>query len=533
MTYQLQLASVPAPDADLDVFAFMNKLRQEAGEAPPSAVLKRFHDALAELFPDTPWSEGHYAGNAGRLTLVRRRQEVVPHVLYLAGELGLTVVDNQSGEVHRPPTYQVVLEGPAEGVEPGDAATRLAALMRKPGTEMLALLSGGRRTVVKKGVPRFQANQYAAALRERAGCRVTLAPEPGPVARAAPPPPARPAPPVRQAPPVPPGPGIALAPTASAPPASPSQSPYGMPASAREAAAARAMADDQPDVDGTGRDRQLYELAEGFRLMCIAIGFRFLFRRVFDMLAPVPLLFVWVLLAAMGTWGTYRLLKGLGYGTALKTVLLLCFVAPAALSLLQGASTTIPLAIELGVALASLAMVIILGVIATRRMKRAGLKVGFFGASKPDVRRLGGLQEDERLASTTAGWIVFALLALAFFASSAQDEGTARRPAVSAAELPCELVGLWEFKKRGVDYLIVLADDGSYSGDRMEGSWRYADGKIHWVEESITPHQKESNRVELRPDGGSFTVTERNGSVTEYTRREHIASQRCKAPSVE
>jgi hypothetical protein len=327
----------------------------------------------------------------------------------------------------------------------------------------------------------------------------------------------------------------------SAPPASPaaartspSLSPYEMPPSARNAAAAHHPATGEPsDDDGPGHDRQLYELAEGFRLMCIAIGFRFLFRRVFEMLAPVPLLFAWVLLAAVGTYGTYRLLKGLGYGIALRTGLLLGFVAPAALSLLQGAGTSIPLGIELGVALASLAMVVILGGIATRRMKGAGLKVGFFGASKPDVRRLGGLQEDERLPSTTIGWTVFGLLALAFFAGSGLEEGRARPAAASAAELPCELVGLWEFKKRGVDYLIVLADDGSYSGDRMEGSWRYADGKIHWVEESITPHQKESNKVELRPDGDSFNLVEQDGSVTEYTRREHIASQRCRAPSVE
>jgi len=167
MTYQLQLAAVATPESDLEVFPFMNKLRQEAGEQAPSALLKRFHDALAALFPDTPWSEGHYAGNAGRLTVERRRKVVVPHVLYLGQELGLTVVDNQSGEVHRPPTYQVVLEGPVEGVGLGDAANRLAALTRKPVTEMLALLSGGRRTVVKKGVPRFQARQYAAALRAR------------------------------------------------------------------------------------------------------------------------------------------------------------------------------------------------------------------------------------------------------------------------------------------------------------------------------------------------------------------------------
>ena len=250
MSYQMQLASVVTPAEDLDVFPFMNKLRQEAGEQPPSALLKRFHDALAALFPDTPWADGHFAGDAGRLTVVRRRKVVVPHVLYIAGELGLTVVDNQSGEIHRPPSYQVVLEGPAEGVELGDAAARLAALMRKPVTEMLALLSGGRRTVVKKGVTRFVAEQYASALREKAGCRTTLAHESGPA-------------PLEK----PPAPPIVLAPKVV------EQPKNEMPPMSRTAA--KAAADAEAAIDkalaANGTDEELYEVAEGIRLVCCAM----------------------------------------------------------------------------------------------------------------------------------------------------------------------------------------------------------------------------------------------------------------------
>jgi hypothetical protein len=528
MSYQLQLASVPAPEADLDVFPFMNKLRQDAGEQPPSAMLKRFHDALAALFPDTPWSEGHYAGDAGRLTLVRRSSEVVPHVLYLAGELGLTVVDNQSGEVHRPPTYQVVLEGPAEGVAPGDAAARLAALMRKPVTDILALLTGGRRTVVKKGVPRYQASQYAAALRERAGCRATLAPEPGPVAR-----------------PKPPAPAPAQAPL-------PAARPAGAPAAERSAAlmpstpldlaatkpvlpTSTRMEDAVPPTEDDGTDRDLFLVGEGVRLICIAIGLNFLFRGAIQRMEPVPAAFSSLLLLAMTIYGCLRVTSGLGIGAAARAAIVLAVLAPVAMTF---GIVFIPIPVQaiLAAAVISLLILLMLGVTGTRRLKQAGFKVGLFGASKADVRQLGGMEAGERLQSTTVGWAVFIMVLLALMTGqmTAQQES---KP-LSATEVPCQFVGDWEVERDGGKHQIRIADNGTYSAIQLSGppregfseysgKWRYVGSSLYWSDEAFTPARKWANNV-ASVGQNEFRILDGSGKQAVFRLVQRGNSPRCR-----
>ena len=182
MSYQLDIASAVPPHTDFDVFPFMNRLKLEADGQPPSPLLQRFHDALLARFPDSPWIK-EYAGDHGRLTLMQRAHDIVPHILHLAAELGLTVVDKKLAEVHRPPVYQVVLTGAADGVDPAAAAVDLATLMKQPIGLMESILARGRQPVVKKGLTRAAADQYVAVLRERAGCDAVLMLEPGSVDR--------------------------------------------------------------------------------------------------------------------------------------------------------------------------------------------------------------------------------------------------------------------------------------------------------------------------------------------------------------
>lgn len=520
MTYQLQIASAPAPEADLDVFAFMNKLRQEAGEQPPSALLKRFHDALAALFPDTPWSEGHYTGDVGRLTVIRRRKVVVPHVLYLAGELGLTVVDNQSGEVHRPPTYQVVLKGPAEGVVLGDAAARLAALMRKPETEMLALLSSGRRTVIKKGVSRFQANQYASALRERAGCRTSLAPEPGPVAHPQPPVPApEPAP-------VPP-----MAPTVA--PISAQLAPVMPPLSRSSAAIADAVADAEPAPHGT--DAQLFDVAEGVRLICCAIGLNFLTRTLVQSMPPVPAGFSSLLLMGLSAYGCLRLTSGLGYGAALRATFMLLVLSPIVMGFALPFLNLSMKLIYVSVGASPLAM-FVLGVIGSRRLKKAGYKIGLFGASKADVRHLGAMAEGERLQSTTLAWATFILVSLAFMGGEATRKAGPKQ--LTASDVPCDFVGTWEVEKDGGKHELRVLDDGTYSGTLLSGRapgmmseyagrWRYNQSSLVWTDEAYTPVRVAVNNVTAM-GRNEFTALDRSGQKAVFQLKQRGKSQRCK-----
>lgn len=506
MSYQIQLSSAAAPEEDFDVFPFMNKLRQDAGAQPPSAMLKRFHDALHALFPDTPWTDSHYAGDAGRLNLVRRRKVVVPHVLYLAGELGLTVVDNQTGEVHRPPSYQVVLEGPAEGVGLGDAATQLAALMRKPVTEMLAVLSRGRQ-VVKKGLPRYQARQYVAALRERAGCHATLVPEPGcvvhPEPPAPPPPPERPA--VAETAPA--RAGLSLEPVAK-PAAESRVAAQAMPPSSR------AEREPEATVDAAA-EHKLYVLADGIRLtiyatVMYAVAAYFL-RSTFG--HPRDLMVLGVIVLLM--FAVYRLAKGAGSNIVMRIIAVILMIIPLA-------------------NLLTLGLMIRRGKIILRENQ---LHSSWLGAAYPDICRLrgGGMPV---LPSTLVG--VLGALAMAacinFGKLAAERQMTAM---LGSHPQPCALVGAWKSGRIGPDGVLLLNDDGSYvvtpykgREDKLAreiGKWKVKGRVIEWESplpghpNMTTPHFE---TFKLSPDGMTITVLEETG-FTDMDRVHLLPSERC------
>lgn len=518
MSYQIQLASVTTPAVDLDVFPFMNKLRADAGDAPPSALLKRFQDALAALFPDTPWADGHFAGDAGRMTVVRRRKVVVPHVLYIAGELGLTVVDNQSGEVHRPPTYQVVLEGPAEGVQLGDAAARLAALMRKPVTEMLALLSGGRRTVVKKGVSRFVAEQYASALRERAGCRTTLAHEAGPAPREKPPAPA-----------------IVLAPKVE------EQAKNVMPPMS-SAAKAEAQIEVRAEaaLTANGTDAELFDVAEGIRLICCAIVLGFVLRGILQIMPPIPKGFSVLLLALMQFYGVLRLTSGLRFGGPVRTVLILAVVSPIIVGFAVPFLHLSLRSIDVSAVASFLAMLVLCNM-GSRRLKKAGYRTGLFGASKADVRYLGAMGDSERLQSTTLAWgtffLVFAINITSGVTGGANGSASGERGDAPALVAPCEYVGTWVVEKDSGKYEYELRDDGKYyavqlsgnpraGGAEFGGHWTFAQNTLLWSDENHIPTVITKNRV-TSTEANLFTALG-EGSLLVFKLKERGRSLRCK-----
>ncbi len=222
MTYLLHIVAREVPANDAEVLPFLEQIAGATISIAPSQQLKSFRDAILKLFPcltsygagdkavdACPWADGpladNFKGGYGSVAIARRHDEVIPHVLRIASDLGVTVVDEQNGAVHRPLAYQVVLEGPLEGVEIEVAATQLAELMNQPLPQMVLLLHSRRRTLVKKGLTRAQAEVYVTALRDRASCRATVSPEPRKAAaKATPRAPAAPsAPPVRVAQPQP------------------------------------------------------------------------------------------------------------------------------------------------------------------------------------------------------------------------------------------------------------------------------------------------------------------------------------------
>ena len=195
MTYLLHIVAREVPANDAEVLPFLEQIAGATISIAPSQQLKSFRDAILKLFPcltsygagdkaidNCPWADGpmadNFKGGYGSVAIARRHDEVIPHVLRIASDLGVTVVDEQNGAVHRPQAYQVVLEGVVEGVEVEVAATQLAELMNQPLPQMVLLLHSRRRTLVKKGLTRAQAEVYVTALRERASCRASVSPEP-------------------------------------------------------------------------------------------------------------------------------------------------------------------------------------------------------------------------------------------------------------------------------------------------------------------------------------------------------------------
>lgn len=194
MTYTLHVIAREVPANDAEVFTFLEQVAGHTVSMAPSQQLKSFREAASKLFPclnsyapgdpaieNCPWADGplgeNFKGGYGTIEIARRQDEVIPHLLRIASDLGMTVADEQTRAVHRPQAYQVVLDGPLPGVEVDVAATQLAELMNQPLPQMVQLLYSRRRTLVKKGLTRVQAEVYVTALRERASCMATALPE--------------------------------------------------------------------------------------------------------------------------------------------------------------------------------------------------------------------------------------------------------------------------------------------------------------------------------------------------------------------
>ncbi|SFG22713.1 hypothetical protein SAMN05518865_109270 [Duganella sp. CF458] len=262
MTYLLHIVAREVPANDAEVLPFLEQIAGATISIAPSQQLKSFRDAIVKLFPclssygagdkaieTCPWADGpladNFKGGYGSVAISRRHDEVIPHVLRIASDLGVTVVDEQNGAVHRPQAYQVVLEGPLEGVEVEVAATQLAELMNQPLPQMVLLLHSRRRTLVKKGLTRSQAEVYVSALRDRASCRASVSAEP------------------RKSP----GKNAPVAP-AKALPKAPVQAPSAPPL--RVAPAQPVTTFDQPEVIGIQPDERMFKAADAQRMAAAA-----------------------------------------------------------------------------------------------------------------------------------------------------------------------------------------------------------------------------------------------------------------------
>ncbi|WP_426168429.1 hypothetical protein [Pseudoduganella sp. R-34] len=304
MTYLLHIVAREVPANDAEVLPFLEQIAGATISIAPSQQLKSFRDAILKLFPcltsygagdkaveNCPWADGpladNFKGGYGSVAISRRHDEVIPHVLRIASDLGVTVVDEQNGAVHRPQAYQVVLEGPLEGVEVETAATQLAELMNQPLPQMVLLLHSRRRTLVKKGLTRAQAEVYVTALRERASCRATVSAEPRKAAVKS----------VHKAP------GHVASRAPSPPPARVAQVP-------------QATSFDQPEIVGIEPDEQMFQAAESQRMAAASlVGSMVLLVLVMVLRIKSPFMMSFALaMSALGAIAVVRLAQAIGSG---------------------------------------------------------------------------------------------------------------------------------------------------------------------------------------------------------------------------
>ena len=115
MSYTVAIVIPPVPADDRTAWAVVDGLIAESGAR--SAVFQQLHDQLTARFPcicslpddlvdDGVWSDGPLINNFGHRAAVlgivfSRVDEVLPFLLQTATQLGLTVFDWQTNQIHR------------------------------------------------------------------------------------------------------------------------------------------------------------------------------------------------------------------------------------------------------------------------------------------------------------------------------------------------------------------------------------------------------------------------------------------------
>jgi hypothetical protein len=101
--------------------------------------------------------------------------------------------------------------------------------------------------------------------------------------------------------------------------------------------------------------------------------------------------------------------------------------------------------------------------------------------------------------------------------------------------IPCNMLGTWTYRKNTLQRRINFKDDGTYSMEAVQGNWE--EGKVytgHWVRQGgaiVWRHDQvstdiERNLIEFKGDK-EFTLTEVDGTTTQFELNQSVNSQRC------
>ena len=199
MSYILRIVVPALPDDDKVAWKAADAVCANEDDAAAKApVLVKLHDVLTSVYPclcsddadidDSPWSDGPLINNFGKesatlgLSTDDDDGSAVGFIIAAGRTLGLTVLDEQAGEIHRPlvPAPGHAFDVRVQGVVGGaDAAAVRAGVGRVFGAspEQIGTILATPGVQVKRGVDYLTALRYQAMLR-RLGCRSSIEAEP-------------------------------------------------------------------------------------------------------------------------------------------------------------------------------------------------------------------------------------------------------------------------------------------------------------------------------------------------------------------
>ncbi|HAT30697.1 MAG TPA: hypothetical protein DCW29_07545 [Janthinobacterium sp.] len=530
MSYILDIVAPAVPADDSAAYDFIDQLRlaSDADALAPAPALLAFHSAITQQFPclstcsddaaleQCVWSDGpllnNFSGDMGTIAISSRVGEVLPAILRLAPELGLTVADQQRDKIHRPPGFRVVLLGTKEGWNPDQVAARLAPLFKRSQEHTRAMLDGPRLTI-KQGLDRAMAQRYLDTL-ERLGCSCAIeadgpAPAKAPVvaeaAKAAVIAMATLEPIVAEA---------AKAPVVAA--------AANTPPSQEDLAMQRWLKTVSPSMppkpaavvkmdDNAFQDEQMADLADGQKQYIYMIACNLVLLKMWAgdfKLALMLLCFVAILIQSI--LGILRMASGLQLSPTAKALAIVSIFVP----------------------VLGLIVLLLMNGAASKQLKEAGYRVGWLGVSAQERAMLRGRGPGPGIRNGALATAALILLTIGVGGGAKAKAGAGR----DDTSHPCALVGVWTAERTNSVYQVTLNESGAFdaqaivrggfSGATVYGTWEVRKDNIHWTYAGGSP-ASDVNPLTMRKGSQGFTVLETNGEETRYTLIKRLSAARC------
>ncbi|WP_423024911.1 hypothetical protein [Undibacterium sp. Ji42W] len=513
----LTIFAAKTPASDAETYAWLNDKREtyHNNDAAADQVLVKFHDAITRLFPclsscadddamdACPWSDGplinNFVGDMGVVGISQRHEEVIPQILRFGNTLGLTVIDEQQGVIHRPQRYRIVLQGVKEDMTVNAVADKLAPLFKRTPARVADMLAQ-QGLVLKKDLTQIVAQTYVATLVQY-GCVCIMEPEIIVASTSATAEPGSTAPieNTEQA--------AATTPSADADEAMQRWIAYNNTGKKKEAA-------DKPEPEIVNYDDiRIAELADGQKQLIYAVALNFaVLSMKSDVIGFFTIAFCLLPIEVMFFAGYLKLAANMGFNNTMRKVIAYGSMVPLV-------NTFILLAINDEV---------------NRQLKDAGLRPSILGLS---ARQRASLNEDicpppGRPLKWAIGTAIFiaAVIGIAHWRISIPKDKRLD------SSLPCAMMGNWVFTGTSTQKIVRLDKDGSmqssagimgtspYSG--LDGTWKVQDRHLLLQGKNDRP-AKQGKPVILSKDGKTMTLIDEENEKQDYMLIEALAPYNC------